>query len=65
MPSEIELWSALRSYGRQYRAGQHPSSGRKRLRALVHTAAGQHWSIAQISEATTLAPNTIRKYITK
>jgi response regulator of citrate/malate metabolism len=60
---ELLLWSSLRSFGRQYRACQHRSQDRKQLKALIRTAADQHWTIPQIAEATTLAQSTIRKYI--
>lgn len=63
MPSETELWTSLRSFGRQYRACQHRAQDRKQLKALIRAAADQHWTIPQIAEATTLAENTIRKYI--
>lgn len=63
MPGEMLLWSALRSYGRQYRASQFRSSQRKRLKQLLVAAADQHWTIPQIAEASTLSATTIRKYL--
>jgi response regulator of citrate/malate metabolism len=63
MPGELLLWSALRSYGRMYRASQHRAENRKRLKELLQAAATQHWSIPQIAEASTLSATTVRKYI--
>ncbi len=63
MPLETMLWSAMRSFGRQYRSCQYRSADRKQLKALVKAAADQHWTIDQIADATTLSKTTVRKYI--